>query len=172
MCKMKEVINILINNKEIRNIRREFDPFHKKFNSHISLVYPFENIPQKKLYSHIKKSIENFSPFYITLKNPYASVTKDSYICLPVLKNKNILMKLYKKLNSGILKGFENIEVKYKPHITLGVFKGACTNDFTQAYKKIKDKKINIEIKINCIYLLTLKKDFSIRNIKRFYFKK
>ena len=167
---MKQAIAILLKrNKKIEAIRKRYEPDYKKFKPHISLVYPFQNIPQKQLYEHIEKSIKNIKPFKITLKGLKKSV-KAFYLYLLVDKGKNKIIKLYKNLNSKILVGFKNKDMpKYIPHITLGAFK--TKSDINKAIKNIKKDKIKAGYIIWEIHLLSLKKDNKIKSIKKFKLK-
>jgi len=160
---MKQVINIMLDiNPERANIPKKFKP-------HMTLVYPFEISDQSLLYNHILKSIKNISPFKIKFKGLKKSV-KDYYLYLLVQNGKSNILKLYKKLNSGILKDFKNPDMpKYIPHISLGIFKSK--KDIENAMRNPKFKNQEYSVKISSIQLLTLKKDDSIKSIKKFNLK-
>jgi len=165
---MKQAIVIFIKNREIEAIRKKYDPFHKKFRTHITLTFLFEDIPQKQLYEHIKKSIKGIKPFRIILKGIKKS-PKEYCLYLLIKKGKIPIIRIHKKLYSKLLTKWLRKEIPYLPHVTLGVLKNR--SEIHNAIKEINKKKIEVEVNINKIYLLTLKKDNTIRCIKRFKLK-
>lgn len=159
----KQVINLMLKiNPKRYNIPKKYKP-------HITLVYPFEDIDQKKLNEHIKKSIKNIHPFRIVLRGLQKSA-KEYYLYLLVKNGKSKVMKLYRNLNSGLLKGFKNKDMpRYTPHITLGVFK--TKKELDLALKQEKARRKEYIVKINSIQLSTLNKNNSIKSIKNFKLK-
>lgn len=153
------------------NLQLKIKPplLYKKRNPHITLVYPFEIKNQKDLEKHIKKSIENIKPFKITLKGLKKS-KKEYYLYLTVDQGRSQFMKIYRNLNSGILKNFKNPKIpRYTPHMTLRKFKSKKAID--KILKDPKYKNLEFSTKINSIQLLTLRKDESIKSIKNFNLK-
>ena len=141
----------------------------KKFKPHMTLVYPFEVPDQNLLKKHLLKSIKNISSFEIKFKGLKKSL-KDYYLYLLVQTGRSKIMKLYKKLNSGILKDFKNPDMpKYIPHVSLGIFKSK--KDIEGAMRNPKFRNQEFITKITSIQLLTLKKDDSIKSIKEFNLK-
>ncbi|MFA5174472.1 MAG: 2'-5' RNA ligase family protein [Candidatus Pacearchaeota archaeon] len=168
---MKEqaIIIFIPNNKKIDDVRKKYDRYYKEFKPHITLVYPFKVANQKKVCEHIINSIKNFKSFKIELKGLKRSA-KEYYLYLVINKGKNNIVKLYKKLNSGILKGFENKKMpRYIPHVTLGSF--SSKSKMEEAIKIIKKKDIKINADISKIHLLTFKKGAEIEKIKGFKLK-
>jgi len=167
---VKQAIVILLKpNKGVEDIRRKYVPNFGRFKPHLTLVYTFEDISQKQLNEHIKNSIKNIKPFEITLEGLKKSA-KEYYLYLLVKKGKGEIVQLYKTLNTGILKYFKNKDMpRYIPHISLGVFK--TKKQIDRAIKEIEKEDLKINYFINEIQLLTLKKDYSIKNIKRFKLK-
>jgi len=165
-CKMKQAIVILLGkSKEIELIRKKYDPFYKKIENHISLVFPFENVNQKVLSEHINKSISGIKPFKLALRGIKKS-QKDFYLYLLADKGKKTILKLHKHFYSSFLAKWLKKDIPYIPHLTLGIFKTKTQID--NAVKELKNKKIRFDAKIDSIYLLTLKKDLSIKSLKRF----
>jgi len=81
--------------------------------------------------------------------------------------SKNLLIDLYKKLNSGILAGFENKELSiYLPHVTLGVFES--NEEMNEALAKLREQNLSYLIEVDAINLLTLNSDDSVKEIKVF----
>jgi len=142
---------------------------YKKRKPHITLVYPFEVKNQKNLEKHIKKSIENIRPFKITLKGLKKS-KKGYYLALTIDQGKSQIMKIYRNLNSGILRGFKNPKIqRYVPHMTLRKFKSK--KEIDKILKDPKYQNLKFSTKISSIQLLTLKKDDIIESIKNFKLK-
>ena len=164
---MKQAIVILLKkNKEINKIRKEYDPNYRKFEPHLTLVFPFEDLNQKKLNKHIKKSIKGIESFKIVLKGLKKSA-KEYYLYLLVSKGNLKIKRAYRKLNSDILSGVENKDMpKYIPHVTLGIFK--TKKQIEDAIKEVKKEKLNINYLIDGIHLVTLKKNNSIKSIRKF----
>ena len=167
---MKQAIVILLpENKKIRRVRKKYEPYYKKFKLHISLVYPFQNVPKKQLYEHIRKSLKKIKPFKLTLKGLKKSA-KEYYLYLLVNKGKSELKEAYKNLHSKLLTKSKNKNMpKYIPHITLGVFK--TKKDIDNAIKKIKNQNLILKTKVNEISLLILDKNDKIKSIKKFKLK-
>jgi 2'-5' RNA ligase len=153
------------------NLQLKIKPpvLHKKRKPHITLVYPFDIKNQKDLEKHILKSIKNIKPFKITLKKLKKS-KKEYYLSLTINQGKPQIMKIYRNLNSGILKNFKNPKIqRYVPHMTLRKFKSK--KEIDKAMKDIKSQNLEFSTKINSIQLLTLKKNDSIKSVKSFQLK-
>jgi len=166
---VKQAIVIFVNNKKVNYIRKKYDSGFKKYRSHISLVYNFNISNQRELFVHIQKSIKGIKPFNIKLKGLGKSA-KEYYLYLLINKNKSIIMKLYKKLNLGLLSGFENKNLpKYIPHVTLGIFNSR--KDIDEASNSLEKDRLGVNMVISKISLLTLNPDNSIKSIKNFKLK-
>lgn len=161
---MKQTINLLLKSKRLDILRTKYDSPYKKIKTHITLVYPFEVENQEKLVEHIESSICGLSQFKITLQKARKS---GKHLVLDVVENKNLLIDLYKKLNSGILAGFENKELSiYLPHVTLGVFESS--DKMSEALANLREQNLSYSVEIDAINLLTLNSDDSVKEIKVF----
>ena len=157
--------------KQAINLQLKIKPpfFYKKRKPHITLVYPFEIKNQKDLEKHIKKSIKDIKPFKITLKGFHKS-KKGYYLALAIDQGKSQIMKIYRNLNSRILKDFKNPKIpRYVPHMTLGKFKSK--KEIDKIIKNLKPQNLEFSTKINSVQLLTVRKDESIKSIKNFKLK-
>jgi len=164
---MKQVINIIIKNKRLEILRKKYNSPFKNLPAHITLVYPFEVSDQDMLIKHIEHCLLGINPFEITLQKVRKS---SNYLVLDVVRNKAILLNLHKKLNSGMLSGFENKELSiYLPHITLGFFKEIP--ELMQAINDLRQQNLNYRIDVNKISLLTLNDDDSVKSRKDFKLK-
>lgn len=143
--------------------------YEGKIKPHINLVYPFEVSNQKKLENHIKNSIKDIFAFNLIMGGLQKSA-KEYYLYLLVKKGKEEVMNLYKRLNSGILSSFKNLDMpEYIPHITLGVFNSE--KEINKAYRNPKLRRIKFTQKIKQIDLVTFEKDNSQKSIKSFKLK-
>ncbi len=167
---MEQTIIILLKkNKKIEEVRRRYNPDSHKLKPHISLVYPFKDINQEKLYEHIQNSIKSIKPFKINLKGLKKSA-KEYYLYLLVDKGTSNILRLYKSLNKDLLKDFKNKDMpRYIPHLSLGIFRNK--KDIDRVINKLKKEKLKAEYIINEIYLLNLNKDLRIKSIKKFKLK-
>ena len=165
---MQAIVIMLKKDRKIEAARKKYSKYHK-FRPHISLVYPFRNINQKKLYKHIKNSIKDIKKFKIILRGLKKSA-RDYYLYLLVDNGKKQVMQLYRNLNLGILTGFENKDMlRYIPHLTLGVFNSK--EEIDNAQIQINKKKLICEDVADSIQLLTLNQNYSIKHIKNFKLK-
>jgi len=164
-----QVINILVKSRSITLLRKKFDPnYGKGFKNHLTLVYPFLGIDQRLLSAHIKNSIKPISPFKTKFNRVWKFKNNPYIYLLPAEDSK--FMKLYKRLNSGLLKHFKNESIpRYLPHISLGGYKFNKLAEKT--IKMIKLPKSGFKVKISSIQLLTLNKNHSIKSIKNFKLK-
>lgn len=164
---MKQVINILLSNPRIEILRKKYDPFYKKIKTHLTLVYPFEVKDQEKLIEHIDYCLKDTHPFEIVLDNVRKS---GNYLVLDVGRNRALLLDLYHRLNSGILKGFENKELSiYIPHITLGIFNS--NEELMTVINLLRERGSNFKFIVEKINLSTLNEDNSIKETKTFLLK-
>lgn len=164
---MKQVINIQISNPRIEILRKKYDKVFKNVKTHVTLVYPFEFENQTKLCEHIEYCLAGIEPFEIVFEKLRKS---GNYLVLDVSKNKEKLLLLYKKLNSGILSGFENKEISiYLPHITLGVFESH--EELMRVINELRARGSNFRVIVDKISLITLNEDGSAKEIKNFTLK-
>lgn len=166
-----QLITLLIKNKEITLLRKKYDPsYNKKFRNHLNLVYSFSGINKKVLYNHIKKSIEGIKPFKVTF-NKFWKFKNNKYIYIISDNGLNKFMNLYKKLNSGILSNFKNKDIpkhmpRYIPHVTLTYLDSI--KETNNLFSQLKREKINFEVKIDSVQLITLNKNNLIKSVKNF----
>lgn len=164
---MKQVINIPIINSRIEIMRDNYDRAFRKIPTHVTLVYPFEVKDQAKLIEHIQLALQGLQPFEITFERLRKS---NNYLVLDVDKNQRILLDLYKKLNKGILEGFENKELSiYLPHVTLGNFDS--NEDLMKVITELRGRGSNYRVMVDKINLLTLNADNSVKDKKEFLLK-
>jgi len=166
---MKQAIVIFPKkNKKVETIRKKYDPSSKKLISHITLTFPFENVNQKKLQEHIKKSLEGIKPFEVELRGIRCS-PKGYYMHLLVKKGKKEILKIHKRLYSDLITKWIRKDIPYIPHITLGVFK--TKKEINKAIKELKNKKLEIKTKIDKIYLINLNKNSTLKSYNIFKLK-
>ncbi|MFP4424762.1 MAG: 2'-5' RNA ligase family protein [Candidatus Woesearchaeota archaeon] len=157
-----QVLTIFLERDEkIEKIRRRYVPDHEKYESHITLVYPFEFEDQAKLKKHILESLKAFSPFEISLEGLQKSA-RGYYLYLLVNKGKEKIVSLHESLNGGILQGFRNPDMpRYIPHLSIGIYDSE--DERGKAIDDISREDIRFETKVDSIQLLTIghtKEDF------------
>ena len=166
---MKKVLTIFLEKDEkIEKIRKKYLPNYKKFEPHITLVYPFEFEDQDKLKDHISESLKDFEPFEISLEGLQKSA-KGYYLYLLVKKGKEKILSLHEKLNGGVLDTFRNPDMpKYLAHLSIGVFENEEQRE--KAIEEISKMNIQFEMKINSIQFLTMDENHSLKSKEDFYF--
>lgn len=164
---MKQVLTIFLEKDEkIGRIRKKYVPNYEKFESHITLVYPFEFENQDKLKEHIFESIKDFEPFEISLEGLQKSA-KGYYLYLLVNKGKEKIVSLHEKLNGGILNNFRNSDMpKYIAHLSIGVFETDARRE--NAINEISKMNVKFETLIKSIQLLTIDEDHSLKSKEDF----
>lgn len=161
---MKQVINIQINNPRIEILRKKYDKVFRNVKTHVTLVYPFEVKNQVELKEHIEYCLQGINSFEIVFEKVRKS---GKYLVLDVGKNRDKLMNLHEKLNSGMLRGFENKEVSiYLPHITLGRFDSH--EDMMKVINELRERGSNFRIMVDKISLLALNEDGSMKSKEDF----
>jgi len=164
---MKQAIYICISNPRIEALRKKYDHVFTKIKTHVTLVYPFEVKDQAKLNEHIEYCLEGIEPFEIVFEKMRKS---NNYLVLDVGRNQETLLNLYKKLNSGILAGFENKELSiYLPHITLGMFDSH--EELMKVINELRVRGSNFRVMVDKISLVTLNDDGFAKEIKNFLLK-
>jgi 2'-5' RNA ligase len=164
---MKQAINIQISNPRIEILRKNYDHVFKNRKTHVTLVYPFEVQDQVELAKHIEYCLEGIEPFELVFEKVRKS---NNYLVLDVGRNQEKLLNLYKKLNSGILSGFENKDISiYLPHITLGMFDS--NEELMRVINELRLRGSNFKVMVDKISLLTLNEDGSAKEIKNFMLK-
>ena len=137
---MKQTIFIPIKNPRIDALRKKYDTNFKKIQTHVTLVYPFEVRDQIQLTHDLDYCLKELVSFEIVFENFRKS---SNYLVLDAGKNQRILLELYKKLNSGILAGFENKDISiYLPHVTIGKFN--LNEDLMMALGEMRSRGSNL----------------------------
>jgi len=139
-------------NKQIQQIREKYDPSYDFIDTHIALVYYFNEKPSKKELIQILKSLNSFKIKLDTLRTS----SEGNYIFLDVTSGKDNLMELknilYKKLNLKWDKPFP-----YEPHITLANL--SSKKEQKDVLKLIEKFKFDITLEINSFVLLEVSPD-------------
>lgn len=168
MKKQQAIVIFIKNKKKIDKIRIKYDPYFKKFKTHITIVYRFRKKKEEILYNHIRNAIKEIKSFKITLQG-YGISEKEHYLYLSIKEGRQNVMKLHKALNSGILKNVKNKKVlRYIPHLTLGIFK--TKKELNKARRELP-KNLKVVEKVDRITLLTLDKNKKTLSRKSFKLK-
>jgi len=146
------------NMKAIDAIREKYDPLAKNVAPHITLVFPFiSDITSEDLKNHICKCLSGVNnAFPIMLKGVVSTTYTGNYLFLNILKGKEEIIELHKRLYCEILEEFMPPWLRkgnYFPHMTIGniedseLFKSAVeeTKDFCESFQTMVDG-ISVEI--------------------------
>jgi len=160
------ILAFLEKNNEIEKIRRKYDPFYKKYKTHLTLTYSFGGIPRKEIYEGIKKAIKGIKPFNLVFRGLKKS-KKEYYLYLLANEGKDKIIKLKKNLGSKFL--VKHRAINAPPHITLGIFK--TKKQIDDALRNLKKENLIFNTKIKEIYLLNLTKNKNLISFRRFALK-
>jgi len=139
------------NMKIIDAIREKYDPLAKHVAPHITLVFPFiSDITSEDLKKHIINCLSGVNAFPIMLKSVVSTTYTGNYLFLNIVKGKEEIIKLHKRLYCGILEEFMPEWLRdgnYFPHMTIGniadaeLFKSAveATKDFCETFETTVD---------------------------------
>lgn len=167
---MKQAILIDFDwSKELEEIRKKYVHYSNKVKPHITLIYVFENKNQIELKEHITSIANEFNSFEINL-NKLGKSKKDYYLYLKPSEGNKEILKLHKRLKSGILNDIDNPDMpKYIAHTTLGIFESK--GEIDNVIKELKSKKLSYRTKIDKFQLLTFDDKFNIIKKKNFNLK-
>lgn len=112
------------NIKIIDEIRDKYDPLANHVRPHITLVFPFEsNIETGDLREHISSIVSEIKSFEVVLQGITPVKSFGNYLFLGIQKGSEEIIKLHKKLYTGILEAHYPEWLKhgkFLPHMTVG----------------------------------------------------
>ncbi|HEX7041967.1 MAG TPA: 2'-5' RNA ligase family protein [Patescibacteria group bacterium] len=130
----------------IQTFRKKYDPLWNVIHPHITLVFPFSDIPEQLILEHLETVSKTLKPFQIQLKDFTKSF--DHYLFLLVQEGKEEIYKVHDLLYTGVLASQLRNDIPFLPHMTLGKF--AKDNIFEEqlynkALKEIQALHLNID---------------------------
>ncbi len=156
MQKLAVVYFPKINVGEINFFRKKYDPLWNIIPPHITVVFPFSNIPEKQIIQHLDTVTKNIEPFRIHLNGLMKSF--DDYLFLLVQEGKEEIERVHDTLHFGILTSHLRKDIPFIPHITLGVFKTKYDQLDKELYEKAfaeaKELDLDIQYEFNSLSLI------------------
>lgn len=105
----------------IDSFQKRYDPYHKLAGAHFALIFPTpDKLAKESLIEHVKNVLKNWKSFEVHIKGLEKSW--DNWLFLTVQQGNDKLIKLHDELYSGIMTPFLRKDLKYSPHISLGLF--------------------------------------------------
>lgn len=170
---------------QINSIRKKYDPTFGIIEPHLTLIFPIHSsIGKSNLINHINHILKNWKPFDIRFGKLIKSW--DHWLFLALNSGESKVKKLSDDLYSGILSEFHRKDIKFIPHISLGLFlKNPMQYDlinpeellfnyetYRKAYSEAESFEFNFECKVNNLELVDLNDEFSkIKPIHKFIIK-
>ncbi|HYK08884.1 MAG TPA: 2'-5' RNA ligase family protein [Candidatus Eisenbacteria bacterium] len=137
--------------EKLQAFREKYDPKWNVLNPHLTLVFPFVDIPEDGIVSHLTEVAQQVVSFPITLSGFTKSF--DDYLFLLVSNGREHIFNLHDKLYTGILSSQLRTDIPFIPHMTLGFFK---TNEnqfnkdlYKKALSEAEDLMVSIDTEFN-----------------------
>ena len=142
---------------KIQNFRKKYDPYFRLIKPHITLVFPFEDMGKEKINGHLLRTINQFEKFDLRLRGLTKSF--DNWIFLTAEDGNDNIIEFHDKLYTGILKSELREDIKFIPHIGLGLFEN--DKKYKMANNEAKNLKLDYKCRVNSVHLIHLKEDMS-----------
>lgn len=128
------------NTNDVQEFRKKYDPKSDLIAPHITLVFPFPaEIDEGNVLSEIESKILNHRGFQVRLEGVHLDPS-DGFLHFLVKEGREKVVSLHNDLYSGLLNDYYRKDLKYVPHMTLGVFNELHEDfDATKYNKAIKD---------------------------------
>ena len=167
-----------INTEKIEKLRRKYDPTFNLMAPHITIIFPVPaSIGKMNLTKHIKQVLARWRPFNAHIAGLKKSW--DNWLFLILEKGSLDFVRLHDELYSGPLFKYLRKDIKYAPHIGLGLFiKEGVKYDlnnpekiqldsgkYEQALQEAKKANLNYEIKVRKLQLIKLNNTYTKCNI-------
>jgi len=129
--------------ENIEAFRRRYDPFADSWKPHIPFMFPVpcNEVEEAKLTEHVETVLKNWKPFNIRI----GGFTKswDHWLFLLLKEGNREAIALHDELYTGILLPYLRRDIKYIPHIGIGLFvrKNA-------GYNALNPKKVDFDAKL------------------------
>lgn len=110
-------------------IRRAYDPMARFVGPHVTVLFPVPgSVGEDRLINHIRNVLSGWVPFKIRLGGFHKS--HDHWLFLTLEAGAAEVKRLYQSLYTGILAEYRRDDIKFVPHLGLGLFvkEGATYN--------------------------------------------
>jgi 2'-5' RNA ligase len=160
--------------KRINEFRRKYDPHVALINPHITFVFLVpESVGEANLTSHIESVLNHWRPFPIQLKGLHTAW--DHWLFLILAEGNENVIRLHRKLYSGILAEYHRPDIKFVPHLGLGLFARQDANydirnpqevsldveKYSQALKEAQQLYLDYHCVIDRLHLVKISDDIS-----------
>ena len=158
----------LKDDSKIENFRKKYDPYFQLIKPHLTLVFPFPDLDREKIKNHLSKKIGEFGEFDLRLRGLEKSF--DNWIFLTMQDGNSKIIELHDQLYTGILKKELREDIKFIPHIGLGLLEK--DEEYVVAENEAKNLDLDYKCKIKSMHLIHLNNDMSkIDWSKEYFFK-
>lgn len=106
-----------MHSSKIDAFRKKYDPKWNVIPPHITLVFPFSDVPENLILEHVKKVTQEARPFPIHLRG--LQKVENELIFLLVKDGRDEIIHIHDQLYSRIFASLEQ-EYVFEPHITIG----------------------------------------------------
>jgi len=163
-----------IDTSHINQFRRKYDPTVDLIEPHITILFPvLDTVSGKSMVEHINNVLETWSPFQIHIHGFHKSW--DHWLFLTLEEGGINIIRLNREIYSGILAPYRRDDIKYIPHIGLGLFvkNGADYNlknpqqlefdevKYEAALKEVKTLGLDFKCTLDKLQLVSIADDFS-----------
>lgn len=145
----------LVEIEKIQEIRGKYDPLFDKIRPHVTFVFPIKT-EEDKLVEATKKASNMFKKFYVKTGD---IKHQNKFLYLDIIDQENKITKIHEFLYEQNIPDNRIKELKYYPHITIGVL-----SDEYEAKKVAEENKNEIpvsKILIDKISIERIEKDDS-----------
>ena len=130
--------------ENIEAFRRKYDPFVDCWKPHIPFIFPVpcSEIEETKLTEHIETVLKNWKPFPIQIGG-FRKSWDQVWLFLLLKEGNEEAIALHDELYTGMLSPYLRRDIKYIPHIGIGLFvrKGA-------GYNVLDPKKVDFDARL------------------------
>ncbi len=108
--------------ENIKAFRRKYDPFVDSWKPHIPFIFPVpcSEVEEAKLVEHVETVLRNWKPFPIQIEG--FTKSQDNWLLLLLKKGNKEAIALHDELYTGMLLPYLRRDIKYIPHIGIGLF--------------------------------------------------
>jgi len=129
----------------IDQFRRKYDPTVDLVEPHITILFPVPDIVGvESIIEHIKHVLATWSPFQIHIHGFHKSW--DHCLFLTLEEGQNNIIKLNREIYTGILAQYRRTDIKYIPHISLGLFVKNVAEYNLKDPKQLELDKVKYEV--------------------------
>ena len=102
-------------------IRRKYDPTFDLIRPHVTIVFPVpESVGKVRLLDHIHAVVDRWRRFPVRFRG--FAKSPDHWLFLKVEDGNVEFIQLYESMYTGLLAEFRRSDVKFVPHVSLGLF--------------------------------------------------